>query len=83
MTQWDTACNYSNGESERIIGNAIKMYSIPRHKVQILTKCFGIVAEEPDFVTGPFTKDMMHSKDYVNQRGTFSRTLVPSATFQL
>lgn len=29
---------YSNGESERIIGKALKKYDIPRHKVLIFTK---------------------------------------------
>jgi aryl-alcohol dehydrogenase-like predicted oxidoreductase len=37
---------YSNGVSEEIIGKALKKYSIPRHKVVILSKCFAYIGEE-------------------------------------
>ena len=40
LNTWDTANVYSNGESERIVGNAIKKYKIPREKLVILTKCY-------------------------------------------
>ncbi|KAK7202526.1 Aldo/keto reductase [Myxozyma melibiosi] len=46
VTTWDTANNYSHGESERIIAAAIKKYNIPRKKLQILTKCYMYVDEE-------------------------------------
>ncbi|KAI7553580.1 Versiconal hemiacetal acetate [Hortaea werneckii] len=43
INTWDTADVYSNGESERIIGKAIKEYNIPRSKLVILSKChFGV-----------------------------------------
>lgn len=32
---------YSFGESERIIGKALKTYNIPRERVVILSKCYG------------------------------------------
>jgi aryl-alcohol dehydrogenase-like predicted oxidoreductase len=40
LNTWDTADVYSNGESERIIGKAIKKYDIPRNRLVILSKCF-------------------------------------------
>jgi aryl-alcohol dehydrogenase-like predicted oxidoreductase len=89
VTTWDTADTYSNGESERIIGKAIREVSlpflsclifvtpngyrlvqlkIPRHRIQILTKCYFIVHDEP----GIFTATHPHlgqTRDYVNQFG--------------
>ncbi|KFY98426.1 hypothetical protein V500_01667 [Pseudogymnoascus sp. VKM F-4518 (FW-2643)] len=47
ITTWDTADMYSNGVSEKIIGNALKKYNIPRNRVVILTKCyFGVTDPE-------------------------------------
>lgn len=69
MNTWDTANVYSNGVSEEIIGKALKKYSIPRHKIVILSKCYGAVAEDPEgrYV---FQRDLFQaSKDYQNQFG--------------
>ncbi|KAI9890234.1 MAG: hypothetical protein M1814_004396 [Vezdaea aestivalis] len=45
INTWDTADVYSHGESERIIGKALKQFKIPRDNVTILSKCyFGISA---------------------------------------
>jgi diketogulonate reductase-like aldo/keto reductase len=57
---------YSNGESERIIGKALKEFKIPRNKVQILTKCFGIVGEGKEWVGAA---DVSRNKNYINQHG--------------
>ncbi|RHZ59991.1 aldo/keto reductase [Aspergillus thermomutatus] len=46
INTWDTADTYSHGISEEIIGKALKKYSIPRHRVVILTKCYFGVADE-------------------------------------
>ncbi|RDW71852.1 hypothetical protein BP5796_07886 [Coleophoma crateriformis] len=69
LNTWDTANVYSNGESEKIIGKAIKKYDIPRHKVVILTKCFSAVGEEPGLRSIFYPKELNISKDYVNQKG--------------
>lgn len=45
ITAWDTADMYSNGESEKIIGKALKQYKIPRDRVVLLTKCYFGVAD--------------------------------------
>ncbi|KAI9721565.1 MAG: hypothetical protein M1812_002327 [Candelaria pacifica] len=69
LNTWDTANNYSNGDSERIIAKALKRYEIPRSKVTILTKCFGTVGEEPGMWTSLFPKEIAVSKDYINHNG--------------
>lgn len=62
---FDTADGYSNGESERILGKAIKQFDFPRSRIVVATKVFFPVANEvssnvlgakpednPDFVNG-------------------------------
>jgi aryl-alcohol dehydrogenase-like predicted oxidoreductase len=68
LNTWDTANVYSAGVSEELIGKALKKLEIPRHKIIILTKCFGVVGEEPgaNHIRFPQIKT---SKDYVNQGG--------------
>jgi len=68
LNTWDTANVYSAGVSEEMIGRAIKKFNIPRHKIVILTKCFGTVGEEPaaNHIRFPWMKE---TKDYVNQSG--------------
>jgi aryl-alcohol dehydrogenase-like predicted oxidoreductase len=68
ITTWDTANVYSNGESERIIAKAIKKYNIPRHRVVILTKCFGLTHDEPGVRT-MLHPELKNTRDYVNQSG--------------
>ncbi|KAJ6164207.1 NADP-dependent oxidoreductase domain-containing protein [Penicillium chermesinum] len=41
LNTWDTADVYSLGNSERVIGAALRKYKIPRERVVILSKCFG------------------------------------------
>lgn len=64
---------YSNGESERVVGKALKKYNIPRHKVIILTKCFGAVGEQLSLRTIAHRNEISVSKDYVNQHGEHAR----------
>jgi aryl-alcohol dehydrogenase-like predicted oxidoreductase len=68
LNTWDTANVYSAGVSETLIGKAIKARNIPRHKLVILTKCFGVVGEEPsaNHIRYP---EMKATKDYINQGG--------------
>lgn len=44
---FDTANGYSNGESERILGRAIKTYSWNRHAIVIATKLWAPSASPP------------------------------------
>lgn len=66
---------YSNGVSEAIVGKALKKYSIPRHKVVIMTKCFFPPGEDPEMQSYFFMGQMAKSKDYQNQQG-LSRTAI-------
>lgn len=68
VTTIDTANVYSNGESERIIGKFLKQNNIPRHRIVILTKCYGIVHDDID--VNPFLNPALKdTRDYVNQGG--------------
>lgn len=69
--QWDTANIYSNGDSERVIAQAIKEYNIPRHKLVLMTKAYSCVGEE-QFNAYHILDDLRRSKDYVNQFGELS-----------
>lgn len=69
LNTWDTANVYSNGQSEVIVGKALKKYNIPREKVIIMTKCFSAVGETPEVRSFFFPSQIASSKDYVNQHG--------------
>ncbi|KAK5115011.1 hypothetical protein LTR85_010049 [Meristemomyces frigidus] len=74
---WATANVYSNGASEEIIAKAVKQYKVSRHKLVILTKCYGTVREGNDADTlAP--QDIDETADYINQRG-LSRQAIFSA----
>lgn len=75
LNTWDTANVYSNGVSEEIIGTAIKKYNLPRHKLVILSKCYGYVGEEPGIRGIMYGQAIGASKEYVN-RGGLSRTAI-------
>ncbi|KAG9007334.1 hypothetical protein FRB94_014456 [Tulasnella sp. JGI-2019a] len=68
VTTFDTANVYSNGESERIIAKFIQTYNIPRNKIVVMTKCWGLVADTPNIVTH-FMHHLRDARDYVNQSG--------------
>ncbi|KAF3065462.1 Aldo-keto reductase dtxS3 [Trichoderma lentiforme] len=66
VNTWDTANIYSNGDSERIIAQAIKKYHLPRHKLVLMTKAWSCVGEE-QFHAYPILDKLRQTKDYVNQ----------------
>lgn len=68
----DTANAYSNGESEKIIGNFIVKYNISRENLVIMTKALILVSKE---ISGfpAFDPILPNTRDYVNQGG-LSRT---------
>jgi aryl-alcohol dehydrogenase-like predicted oxidoreductase len=59
---------YSHGQSERIVGKALKQYNIPRSKVVILSKCyFGVSEGQPTLgIANVSTND---GADWVNNVG--------------
>ncbi|KZS88463.1 Aldo/keto reductase [Sistotremastrum niveocremeum HHB9708] len=68
VNTWDTANAYSNGWSEKVIAAAIKKYQIPREKVIILTKVFGLVADSPEVQTVTMP-ELRTTPNYINQSG--------------
>ncbi|KAJ6162588.1 hypothetical protein N7497_002567 [Penicillium chrysogenum] len=60
VNTWDTANIYSNGDSERVIAQAIKEYEIPRHKLLRRRAAVSCI---------PIIEDLKKTKDYVNQFG--------------
>lgn len=68
LTSWDTANVYSNGVSEKLIGEVVAKNKLERKKLQILTKCYGTVGETPaiSHIKNP---EMKGTRDYVNQGG--------------
>jgi aryl-alcohol dehydrogenase-like predicted oxidoreductase len=48
---FDTADVYSNGESEVVLGNALKKLNIPRSNIVIATKVFNLVREPGSIAT--------------------------------
>ncbi|KAL3469082.1 NADP-dependent oxidoreductase domain-containing protein [Aspergillus californicus] len=82
VTTWDTANVYSNGDSERVIAQAIKQYSLPRHKLVLMTKAWSCVGEE-QFHAYPILDQLRTSKDYVNQFGLSRSALFTAVTDSL
>ncbi|GIK07518.1 hypothetical protein Aspvir_003184 [Aspergillus viridinutans] len=68
INTWDTANVFSNGDSEKIIGKALRKYEIPRHKVVIITKVFCTVGEHADNAMA-YAGPLRGTKEYVNQSG--------------
>jgi aryl-alcohol dehydrogenase-like predicted oxidoreductase len=68
INTWDTGNVFSNGDSERIIGKALKKFNIPRHKVVIMTKVFCTIGEHPENAMA-YAEPLRGTKDYVNQSG--------------
>lgn len=64
---------YSNGQSERIMGEALRKYNIPRNKIVLMTKCYRVLCDAENY--DPGSGVTMHhemadkSKDYVNHWG--------------
>ena len=59
---FDTADVYSRGQSEEILGRALKTFGIPRDKTVIATKLFGPMGEDPN-QRGLSRKHIMHAID--------------------
>jgi aryl-alcohol dehydrogenase-like predicted oxidoreductase len=65
INTWDTANTYSNGESERILGRAMKKFAMPRSKVVILSKLYYPVMDDDSRPQPPDA----YSNQLVNQMG--------------
>ncbi|KAI0033122.1 NADP-dependent oxidoreductase domain-containing protein [Vararia minispora EC-137] len=79
---FDTANVYSNGESERILGKAIKELGLPRDEIVVMTKLFGTVARthaEPRY----FGTNDADKNGYVNQHGLSRKHIFESVRHSL
>ncbi|CAE6445248.1 unnamed protein product [Rhizoctonia solani] len=65
---FDTANVYSNGESERILGKAIKQLNLPRDEIVVMTKLCGVVGRTPGESYYGNTPEADANR-YVNQYG--------------
>jgi aryl-alcohol dehydrogenase-like predicted oxidoreductase len=69
INTWDTADTYSNGQSEVIIGKALKQYNIPRSKVVILSKLYYPVMDDSSRPVatndGPLVNQMGLSRKHI------------------
>ncbi|KAL5044291.1 hypothetical protein BDW71DRAFT_101830 [Aspergillus fruticulosus] len=66
---FDTANVYSAGESERILGRAIKKYNWRREKIVIATKVWAPVSRDPEEAPHRWGEEERDEKGYVNQYG--------------
>ncbi|CAE6360246.1 unnamed protein product [Rhizoctonia solani] len=63
---FDTANVYSHGDSEQILGKAIKQLGLPRDEIVVMTKVYNVVMREPGLLApGPEAS----ASGYVNQYG--------------
>ncbi|KAH7323427.1 NADP-dependent oxidoreductase domain-containing protein [Rhizoctonia solani] len=72
-SNFDTANVYSNGESERILGKAIKQLNLPREEIVVMTKIYYVVRRDPGFLIPP--GPIADAAGYVNQYGLIKYSL--------
>ncbi|KAJ3040574.1 hypothetical protein HDV00_010754 [Rhizophlyctis rosea] len=71
---WDTADVYSNGESEKILGEALVKFNIPRDQVVIATKLFSPSIEDKPGLRAfgkPFNKPPFVNKGGLSRKHVF------------
>lgn len=81
---FDTANVYSNGESERILGKAIKALNLPRDEIVVMTKLYAVVGRTPETAylrIGP--GDEAEKNGYVNQKGLGRKHIFESVKHSL
>ncbi|KAJ1305387.1 hypothetical protein OPQ81_000402 [Rhizoctonia solani] len=79
---FDTANVYSNGESERILGKAIKRLNLPRDEIVVMTKLFGVVGRTPG-ETYYGNMQLADANRYVNQYGLSRKHIFESVKHSL
>ncbi|RMZ80978.1 hypothetical protein DV738_g2387, partial [Chaetothyriales sp. CBS 135597] len=71
---WDTANVYSHGQSEVLVGKAIKKYNLPRERLVILTKCyFGVTPDNP---SASIASTSVNDGDLLNQVGLSRKNII-------
>ncbi|KAH9854158.1 Aldo/keto reductase [Lenzites betulinus] len=69
ITTFDTADVYSNGQSEVILGNAIKQLNLPQEELVIMTKLYAAVSPDPDVSTIAMGPQQLENIGIINQHG--------------
>ncbi|KAJ7063379.1 aryl-alcohol dehydrogenase [Mycena amicta] len=82
INTFDTANVYSNGASERVLGNAIRQLKIPREEIVVMTKVFFVVGREPN-VTFVGSSTSPDNAGYVNQHGLSRKHIFDSVKLSL
>ncbi|KAK0431731.1 aryl-alcohol dehydrogenase [Armillaria borealis] len=81
INAFDTANVYSNGQSEIMLGKAIKEHNLPREEIVVMTKVFFTVAQEPAVL---YMNPSDSEKDgYVNQHGLSRKHIFDSVKHSL
>ncbi|KAF9529797.1 aryl-alcohol dehydrogenase [Crepidotus variabilis] len=78
---FDSANIYSNGESERILGKAIKQLNLPRDEIVVMTKLLGTVAKDKGTIFFPGKNPDDYG--YVNQHGLSRKHIFDSVKHSL
>jgi len=82
INTFDTANVYSNGQSEVVLGKAIKQYNLPREEIVVMTKVYFVVGREPSVkIMGP--ADNPDNSGYVNQHGLSRKHIFDSVKLSL
>ncbi|KAM6493059.1 aryl-alcohol dehydrogenase [Amanita muscaria] len=80
INAFDTANVYSYGESERILGKAIKQLKLPRDEIVVMTKLYATVGREPSIKFDGVDPDDV---GYVNQHGLSRKHIFESVKHSL
>ncbi|CAE6525431.1 unnamed protein product [Rhizoctonia solani] len=80
---FDTANVYSNGESERILGKAIKQLKLSRDEIVVMTKVYGVVARTPGERRFGGENGSADAAGYVNQYGLSRKHIFESIKHSL
>ncbi|KAG8704754.1 hypothetical protein FRC11_009612, partial [Ceratobasidium sp. 423] len=82
---FDTANVYSNGDSERILGKAIKQLNLPRDEIVVMTKLYHLVVRDNSefiLVNGGDSPEA-DAKGYANQYGLSRKHIFESVKHSL
>lgn len=81
LCTFDTADMYSNGISERPVGNFLKKYNIPRYTVVILSKCyFPVDSETPGFAMAGIANDDPNNMKFIHSQSLSRKHIFDTVT---
>lgn len=83
INAFDTADVYSNGESEIVLGKAIKQFNLPRDEIVVLTKLYNPVTKDPGLHLFGARRPLADSHGYINQHGLSRKHVFDSVKHSL